>query len=101
MGREGIGELEEAGTPIDVVLCRVDIDAARGQSIFRAVQARAEPPLFIYMARHCDEGIEAIDGADGNLIKPFTIEELDDLLFKAVVARSRERTRKLLSDRFN
>lgn len=94
-------DLETKGTSVDVVLCRIDIDEMRGQSVFRAAQACAEPPLFIHMARLCDEGIEPIHGADGILIKPFTLEELDDLLFKAVVARSRKRTLQMLSDAFN
>lgn len=96
-----IRDAEMEGAPIDVVLCRINIDETRGQSIFRATLDCAQPPLFIYMARYCDDGIEAFAPADGILIKPFTEGELDELMVKSIFARSRERTRRLLSDNYN
>lgn len=94
-------DADKDGVPFDVVLCRFDIDPMNGQSIFRATCACASPAMFIYMARHCDEAAESVHPADGILIKPFTGQEVEDLMVKIAMCRSRQRTRQLLSDSFN
>lgn len=94
-------EADADGAPFDVVLCRIDIDDTRGRGILRATQTCAETPIFIYLARYCDERIDSLQPADGILIKPFTGEELERLIEKIVMNRSRERTRRLLSDSYN
>lgn len=98
---ERIAEADRSGAPFDVVLCRFDIDASCGQSVYRATHACESPPLFIYMARHCDEASESSLPRDGILIKPFSGEEVEDLMVKIAMARSRERTRQLLSNNYN
>lgn len=98
---ERITRAETDGTPFGVVLCRIDIDRTRGRSIVRVLNTCAVRPVFIYMARYFDDGIEAADPGDGILIKPFSGEELERLIEKIVMKRSRERTIRHLSDEFN
>lgn len=96
-----VADADRQGAQFDVVLCRFDIDATYGESLYRATRACSRPTIFIHMARHCDEAGEWPHRADGILIKPFTGQEVEDLMVKIVMEHSRAHTRQMLLNDVN
>lgn len=76
-----------AGAPFDVVLCDLQMPGMTGVEVIRALRTADRPPLLILMSG--DHRIsESTSEADGVLAKPFTRDELRDMLRRS----PRERT---------